>query len=236
MPQVWPMGSVASLAPTTPPELQHVGRDDQPHPDARQYPIARTDGVMGPTSTRRFAASPGSRSTPTGTFVGSAPTADVNSSGWSRRPSIRSGRGGRPMPLLPLLGLQSASNTWMPKAPVQYTRKSLAKLVARERTRKGTATLLPLLPHVSSRLTHGELSEAIDLRIVRSPCHSEATIKVWDRWIGDLPTVCGARTRQRRPRPGGHATSDAPRPRRSNTTRSVSDRAPSRGDDVQRRR
>lgn len=96
----------------------------------------------------------------------------------------------------PYCGLQSTSNTWLTKAQVQYSKKVLAELVARERTRKGIKTLLPP-PHVSSRLTRGELSEANDMRIVRSPCHSEAAIKVSDRWIGDLRcTVCGARTRE----------------------------------------
>ena len=97
----------------------------------------------------------------------------------------------------PYCGLQSTSNTWLTKAQIEYTKKVLAEMVARERTRKGLKTLLPLPLHGSSRLTHGELTESNDMRIVRSPCHSEAAIKVSDLWVGDLRcTVCGTRTRQ----------------------------------------
>jgi hypothetical protein len=97
----------------------------------------------------------------------------------------------------PYCGLRSPSNTWLTKAQIEYTKKVLAELVARERTRRGVKTLLLLPFPGSSRLTNGELSEANDMKVVRPPCHSEYAIKVSDLWIGDLHcAVCGARNAQ----------------------------------------
>jgi hypothetical protein len=97
----------------------------------------------------------------------------------------------------PYCGLPSPSNSWLTKAQVEYTKKVLAELVARERTRKGIMGLLPLPFHGPSRLANGELREANDMKVVRPPCHAESAIKVSELWIGDLYcTVCGLRTTQ----------------------------------------
>ena len=108
-------------------------------------------------------------------------------------PSRHSPRG----PYCPYCGLQSPSNSWLTKAQVEYTKRMLAELVARERTRKGIMGLLPFPFQGPSRLTNGELSETNDMKVVRPLCHAESAIKVSELWIGDLHcTVCGVRTTQ----------------------------------------